>query len=100
MRIRSGFAALALLAAPAAFAQQDTEAEQPPKKIREVYAPVTDIDFQEIEIEVERKKPANAYFLGRADEKFGAMIDERVHFKRDLAKSIRVNVKVAETATK
>lgn len=90
--------ALALLASPAAFAQQDTEAEQP--KVKVVYPAVEEITFGEVQITAEQKKPASAFITGRHDEKFDSQIDERVHFKRDLAKSIRVNVKLVETTTK
>lgn len=102
MRTVLAATALALMAASPALAQQETEAEQP-KRVREVYNAVETHDedvFREVEINGTFKKPSGRVIRGRGDEKFDSIIDERAHFKRDLAKSIRVNVKVAETVAK
>lgn len=97
MRSRSVLAAVVLLAAAPAFAQQDTEPEQPERTV--VYRPYEEITFGEVRIDVPVKKPSGGIISGRGDQKFDAILEERVHFKKDLAKSIRLNVKVVETAT-
>ena len=104
MRNAFFLAATALLAgASPAFAQQETEPEQPAKNVREVYRAVEEHDegaFREVEIDGSFRKPGGRFIGGRGDEKFDTIIDERVHFKRDLAKSIGVRVKIAETTAK
>ena len=96
MRIRTFLAAAAVLATLPAFAQ--TEPSEP-KQPKERYPEVEEITFDPVEIVGERKKVAGLLFLGRADEKFPPMIDERVHFKRDLVKSIGASIKKSPKAT-
>lgn len=101
MRIPFALASIALLAAPPAFAQADAGDEAPPKKIREVYLPVETHDedsFKPVDIPGEHRRAHQMYIRGRTDAKYAPMIDERVHFKRDLAKSIGLEIAPAEAA--
>ena len=93
---KSSVPASSLLLAAPAFAQ--TEPSEP-KQPKERYPEVEEITFDPVEIVGERKKVAGLLFLGRADEKFPPMIDERVHFKRDLVKSIGASIKKSPKAT-
>ena len=99
MQIRAFFAAVAVLAATPAFAQTDDGEPDPPKNVREVYAPYTEYTFGEVDIIGETKKPVGVPIWGRGDTDYPSMIDERAHFKRDLAKSIGAGIKKAAKAT-
>ena len=92
MRIPFAFATLALLAALPALAQSDSgESQDPPKRV--TYAKEETITFGEVEIRGERKKPAGMLITGHHEDAFASMIDERVHFKRELAKSAGFGIK-------
>ena len=100
MRIRQFLAAAALLGAFPAFAQTEPDEQDPPKRIREVYMPVETHDFDvRIIIGEDVAKPAGINIMGHATAEFPTMIEERVHFKRDLVKSIGVSVKKSVKAT-
>ena len=96
MRIRRFLAVTAVLAAVPAFAQSEPGEPERPKKER--YEPVETHDFEKgIEFESELKKPVGLSITGRPGFEFPSMIEERVHFKRDLVKSIGVAVKKKAT---
>ena len=93
MRIRQFLAAAALLGAFPAFAQTDSGEQDPPKKIREIYAPYTEMTLDGAVLVGEKKVPVGATIVLRSGEAFPSMIEERAHFKRDLVRSIGVSVK-------
>jgi len=103
MRIRQFLAAAALLGAIPAFAQTEPGEHDPPKKVIG-YKEIDTIDFDVVHIETTMKKPAGINITTRDGSEFPTMIDERVHFKRDLAKSagfgIKRSVKSTETEVK
>ena len=83
-----------LLALPA-FAQQEPERDEQGRIIQ--YEKNSKIDFDVKTIEVDGGwKPIGIRVTSRGDEKFPSMIQERTHFKRELAKSIGVSVKAEE----
>jgi hypothetical protein len=105
MRFPYALATLALLASPAVtLAQTDAGEQDPPKKIREVYAKEEFHDFGKgVVIFGEVKRPSGIRITGHEGGDFPSMIDERVHFKRELAKSAGFGIKrssEAETAPK
>lgn len=84
---------LALSVAPSAFAADDdvTEGEVTEidgKKVRVVYKKKEEINFDDVLIQGELKKPQGAYLLNRKKSDFSDMIDERAHFKLELKKSL------------
>ena len=90
MRIPFILAAIAVLAAPPTFAQADLADEAPPKKIREIYLPVENLGeeiFNPAEVDGDYRKATGMRISSREEGEFPSMIDERVHFKRALAKS-------------
>ena len=105
MRIRRFLAASALLSALPAFAQTEPSEQDPPKKVREVYVPVETHDFDKgIEIDTPLKRPVGIVITADGRKEFPTLIEERVHFKHDLAKSagfgIKKSVKATETEVK
>lgn len=99
MRIRKFVAATILFGALPAFAQTEPSEPTPPK-VRIIYNAVETIDFDPTVIIVdEAAKPAGMLITGHTDPEFPSMIDERVHFKRDLVKSIGASVKKSMKAT-
>lgn len=98
MRIRRFLAASAFLTALPAFAQTE-----PPKKER--YLPVETHDFEKgIEIDTPLKRPVGIVITADGRKEFPTLIEERVHFKHDLAKSagfgVKKSVKATETEVK
>jgi hypothetical protein len=104
MRVRFAFAAATLLLAVPALAQHEPPTEAPKKVIREVYAPNEVIDMDGAKIYGEKWGPSGISVTTREGETFGAMIQERVHFKGELVKSARITVngkiKASETEIK
>lgn len=81
------------VAAPAvqAFAQDTTEGEMTEidgKKVRIVYKKKEEINFDDVLIQGELKKPQGAYLLNRKKSDFSDMIEERAHFKVELRNSL------------
>ena len=98
MRIRQFLAAAALLGAFPAFAQTEPGEQNPPKKVRVIYKAVEEITFDPVIIDGEDVRPVGMFINGHEDVRFPTMIEERVHFKRDLVKSIGVATrKLAKT---
>ena len=58
------------------------------KKVRVVYKKKEEINFDDVLIQGELKKPQGAYLLNRKKSDFSDMIDERAHFKLELKKSL------------
>lgn len=58
------------------------------KKVRVVYKKKEEINFDDVLIQGELKKPQGAYLLNRKKSDFSDMIDERAHFKKELFKSL------------
>ena len=84
---------LALSLPVAGFAADDdvTEGETQEidgKKVRVVYKKKEEINFDDVLIQGELKKPQGAYLLNRKKSDFSDMIDERAHFKLELKKSL------------
>ena len=80
-------------AAPAAraFAQDTTDGEMTEidgKKVRVVYKKKEEINFDDVLIQGELKKPQGAYLLNRKKSDFSDMIEERAHFKVELRSSL------------
>lgn len=103
MRIPFTLATLALLAATPALAQSDSGEQEPPKKVLEVYAEYTEIDLDGADVFGKVPTAYGVSLKGREAADFPSMIDERIHFKRDLAKSAGFVIKrskAAETAPK
>ncbi len=81
------------VAAPAvqAFAQDTTDGEMTEidgKKVRIVYKKKEEINFDDVLIQGELKKPQGAYLLNRKKSDFSDMIEERAHFKVELRNSL------------
>jgi hypothetical protein len=89
---RACLLALALLPGAAWAADDDvTEGEMTEidgKKVRVVYKKKEEINFDDVLIQGELKKPQGAYLLNRKKSDFSDMIDERSHFKLELKKSL------------
>ena len=90
---RSVFAALlfAVSLPLPAFAQELTEGEVQEidgKRVRIVYKKKEEINFDDVLIQGELKKPQGAYLLNRKKSNFSDMIDERADFKLELRKSL------------
>ena len=80
-----------LLAPGATFAADTTEGEVQEidgKRVRVVYKKKEEINFDDVLIQGELKKPQGAYLLNRRKSDFSDMIDERAHFKLELKKSL------------
>ena len=58
------------------------------KRVRVVYKKKEEINFDDVLIQGELKKPQGAYLLNRKKSDFSDMIDERAHFKLELKKSL------------
>lgn len=58
------------------------------KRVRVVYKRKEEINFDDVLIQGELKKPQGAYLLNRKKSDFSDMIDERAHFKLELKKSL------------
>ena len=58
------------------------------KKVRVVYKKKEEINFDDVLIQGELKKPQGAYLLNRKKSDFSDMIDERSHFRLELKKSL------------
>jgi len=74
-----------------AFAQDTTEGEMTEidgKKVRVVYKKKEEINFDDVLIQGELKKPQGAYLLNRKKSDFSDMIEERAHFKVELRNSL------------
>ena len=85
---------LALALPVGAFAADDSDTtdgevtEIDGKKVRVVYKKKEEINFDDVLIQGELKKPQGAYLLNRKKSDFSDMIDERAHFKLELKKSL------------
>ena len=82
---------LSLASPSAAFAQETTEGEVQEidgKKVRVVYKKKEEINFDDVLIQGELKKPQGAYLLNRKKSDFSDMIQEREHFKKELMDSL------------
>ena len=89
------FAFSTALPAVTAFAQagggDTTEGEMQEidgKKVRVVYKKKEEINFDDVLIQGELKKPQGAYLLNRKKSDFSDMIEERSHFKVELRSSL------------
>ena len=58
------------------------------KKVRVVYKKKEEINFDDVLIQGELKKPQGAYLLNRKKSDFSDMIEERAHFKIELRDSL------------
>lgn len=58
------------------------------KKVRVVYKKKEEINFDDVLIQGELKKPQGAYLLNRKKSDFSDMIEERAHFKVELRNSL------------
>ena len=58
------------------------------KKVRVVYKKKEEINFDDVLIQGELKKPQGAYLLNRKKSDFSDMIEERPHFRLELRKSL------------
>lgn len=84
-------AGLMLAAAGSAFAQGSDDGEVREidgKKVRVQYKKKEVIDFDDVLIQGELKKPQGAYLLNRKKSDFSAMIEERANFKAELVDSL------------
>ncbi len=83
---------LALTAAPAYAQSGDTTEgevqEIDGKRVRVVYKKKEEINFDDVLIQGELKKPQGAYLLNRKKSDFSDMIEERAHFKIELRDSL------------
>ena len=94
MRTRLVFAAAALLLATPAFAQHEPAEPEPKKEPREVYLPVEHHDFENpVVIEGEWVRPIGGLITSKGVKEFPKFIQERAHFKRELAKSAKLPVR-------
>lgn len=87
--------AVALATSSIAFAQGDGDGgdggevrEIDGKRVRVQYKKKEVIDFDDVLIQGELKKPQGAYLLNRKKSDFSAMIEERAHFKGELVDSL------------
>jgi len=75
-----------------AHAQDDTTAGEEQtidgKKVKVVYKKKEEINFDDVLIQGELKKPQGAYLLNRRKSDFDDMIEERAHFKNELRASL------------
>ena len=58
------------------------------KRVRIQYKKKEVIDFDDVLIQGELRKPQGAYLLNRKKSDFSAMIEERAHFKRELVDTL------------
>ena len=58
------------------------------KRVRIQYKKKEVIDFDDVLIQGELRKPQGAYLLNRKKSDFSAMIEERAHFKRELVDAL------------
>ena len=58
------------------------------KKVRVVYKKKEEINFDDVLIQGDLKKPQGAYLLNRKKSDFSDMIEERAHFKVELRGSL------------
>jgi len=58
------------------------------KRVRVVYKKKEEINFDDVLIQGELKKPQGAYLLNRKKSDFSDMIEERAHFKIELRDSL------------
>lgn len=58
------------------------------RRVRVVYKKKEEINFDDVLIQGELKKPQGAYLLNRKKSDFSDMIDERAHFKVELRDSL------------
>ena len=86
------FALSLALPAARAFAQSDTTEgeyqEIDGKRVKVVYKKKEEINFDDVLIQGELKKPQGAYLLNRKKSDFSDMIEERSHFKVELRASL------------
>ena len=85
------FSTLSLFMSLAAFAQDTTEGEYQEvdgKRVKVVYKKKEEINFDDVLIQGELKKPQGAYLLNRKKSDFSDMIEERAHFKLELRQSL------------
>jgi hypothetical protein len=85
------FSTLAPVATAFAQAGETTEGEMQEidgKKVRVVYKKKEEINFDDVLIQGELKKPQGAYLLNRKKSDFSDMIEERAHFKVELRSSL------------
>ena len=85
--------AVALATSTVAFAQGEGDGdgelrEIDGKRVRVQYKKKEVIDFDDVLIQGELKKPQGAYLLNRKKSDFSAMIEERAHFKRELVDAL------------
>ena len=89
--ILSASSLFATLASVRAFAQDTTEGEYQEvdgKRVKVVYKKKEEINFDDVLIQGELKKPQGAYLLNRRKSDFSDMIEERAHFKLELRQSL------------
>ena len=85
--------ALALLAfSVPAFAQQDSGSDEPKQEPKRAYEKNQKIDFDVTTITGTVKGPREAFIVVRQPGKFDVYMPERANFKRDLAKSLGVEI--------
>jgi hypothetical protein len=58
------------------------------KRVKVVYKKKEEINFDDVLIQGELKKPQGAYLLNRKKSDFSDMIEERAHFKVELRQSL------------
>ncbi len=84
--------AASIFAAPSFAADESTTAgevqEIDGKKVRVVYKKKEEINFDDVLIQGELKKPQGAYLLNRKKSDFSDMIEERSNFKKELYESL------------
>ena len=71
-----------------ALAQDGEVREIDGKRVRVEYKKKEVIDFDDVLIQGELKKPQGAYLLNRKKSDFSDMIQERAHFKRELVDAL------------
>jgi len=77
------------LGANSAFAEDEGEVQEiEGKRVRVKFKKKEVIDFEDVLIQGELKKPQGAYLLNRKKSDFSDMIQERAHFKRELVDAL------------
>lgn len=81
--------AVATLSTPALAQDGDDDIREiDGKRFKIQYKKKEVIDFEDVLIQGELKKPQGAYLLNRKKSDFSDMIEERAHFKRELINSL------------
>jgi hypothetical protein len=76
----------ALLLAPAAFAQEETKADSDNPNIR--YRSRTEIDFEDVSVDGELKKPHGALVLDKRQTAFNPLIQMKADFNQEMVESV------------